>query len=272
MKKRIIINADDLGFSLGINEAIKKAHLEGYLSHASLMCNTDFFEHALKEVVPFCPELKVGLHVNLTCGKALSEENILAKGGKLSSSFVKLLFMPKKKRLLDSLEKEIESQLLEAKKNNIVLDHIDGHEHIHIIPSINRIITKLAKKHSIKRIREINENIITSAKFNLRTASLANIIKLLLLRFLSLFNDNKNEIKFYSILNTCEINEENLFNYLEKGNDDNIEIMLHPGVVELDKDYNELDKRFVSFLRSDFRTQEYNLCFNSKFEDYEALV
>ncbi len=106
----------------------------------------------------------------------------------------------------------------------------------------------------------------------MRTASLANIIKLMLLRFLSLFNDNKNEIKFYSILNTCEINEENLFNYLEKGNDDHIEIMLHPGTIEMDKNYNGLDKRFIDFLRSDFRTQEYNVCFNNKFEDYEAMV
>ncbi|MDN4029927.1 carbohydrate deacetylase [Chryseobacterium gambrini] len=272
MKKKIIINADDLGFSLGVNEAIKNAHLDGYLSHASLMCNTDFFNHALKEIIPVCPDLKIGLHVNLTCGKALYEGNVLAKDGKLNSSFVKLLLMPKKKKVLDALEHEIESQLLEAKKNNIFLNHIDGHEHIHIIPSINKIVKKLAKKHSIKRIREINENIITSSKFNLRTASLANIIKLMLLRFLSLFNDNKNEIKFYSILNTCEINEENLFNYLEKGNDDHIEIMLHPGTIEMDKNYNGLDKRFIDFLRSDFRTQEYNVCFNNKFEDYEAMV
>lgn len=48
--------------------------------------------------------------------------------------------------------------------------------------------------------------------------------------------------------------------------------MLHPGIIEMDKSYNELDKRFIDFLRSDFRTQEYNVCFNNKFEDYEAMV
>ncbi|GAB0155126.1 hopanoid biosynthesis-associated protein HpnK [Chryseobacterium sp. Alg-005] len=272
MKKRIIVNADDLGFTLGINEAIKKSHLEGYLSHASLMCNTDFFEHAIKEIIPACPDLKIGLHVNLTCGKSLYQGNVLAKNGRLQSNFIRLLFMRKTRMVLDSLEKEIESQLLEAKKNNIPLGHIDGHEHVHVIPSINKIVVKLAQKHSIGRIREINENLFTSAKFNLRTASAANIIKLLLLKFLSLFNNNKKKIKFYSILNTCEINEENLFKYLENSKDDNIEIMLHPGIVELDKDYNGLDERFLSFLRSEFRTQEYKLCFNEKFKNYETLV
>lgn len=266
--KFLIINADDLGFTPGINAAIKKAHLEGYLSHASMMCNTRYFEEALTEVLPFCPLLKIGAHINLTCGIALHKESVFAKNGKLKNNFVKLLLMRKSAKVLQDFELEIEAQILKLKENGITIQHIDGHEHIHIIPSINKVIRKLADKHDIPRIREINESLITSMKYNLRTASFANILKLILLQFLSIFNRNKNKVQFYSILNTCAINEVNLFNYLAGKNAQYIEIMLHPSVLDLDRNVKNLEPRFMDFLRSKFRTQELELCFNKKFDKY----
>jgi predicted glycoside hydrolase/deacetylase ChbG (UPF0249 family) len=265
-EKQLIINADDLGFSLGVNEAVKDAHLNGYLSHASLMSNTEFFQHAVENIIPECPRLKIGFHVNLTCGKSLYKGNVLAKNGKLEMNFLQLLFLRKTKKVVASLEKEIEAQLLEIKKHNIQIEHIDGHEHVHIIPSINKIVKKLAKKNNISRIREINEDF----KFNFRATSAVNFVKLLVLRFLSLFNQNKKQVKFYSILNTCRINERQLFNYLENTKDENIEIMLHPSKKELDKNHQNLNPRFSVFLQSDYRTQEYELCFCEKFKKYTS--
>lgn len=268
MDKKIIINADDLGLSPGVNQAILKAHTEGFLSHASLMANTEYFDDAVEEIIPKCSNLKVGVHVNLTCAKALFPNNILAENGLLKNDFVKLLFKRKTKKVLDSLENEIELQILKIKNKGIEISHVDGHEHVHIIPSINKIVRKLAKKYSIPRIREINESFLTSFKYNLKTATFANIIKLMILRFLSIFNANTNEIQFYSILNTCEINADNLFDYLENSTDETVEIMLHPSIIELDKNIKNLEPRFIEFLNSDFRTQEFELCFNKNFEKY----
>ncbi|MCE3075428.1 carbohydrate deacetylase [Chryseobacterium gwangjuense] len=268
MKSRLIINADDLGFTKGINEAIKKAHLEGFLSHASLMANMPYFEEAVEEVIGKCPNLKVGVHVNLTCGKALYKDNLLAKNSEFRNSFVSLLFTFKSQKVLTHIEKEIESQILAIRNKGIEISHIDGHEHIHVIPSINKIVRKLAKKYNIPRIREINENFRESFKYNGRTASKANYIKLLLLKFLSQFNADSGKVKFYSILNTCEINSENLFSYLENSHDEQVEIMLHPSLIELDKNEKNLDSRFIDFLNSPYRTQEFELCFHAKFKDY----
>lgn len=268
MSRNIIINADDLGFTLGVNLAIQKAHLEGYLTHASLVANTDFFDHAVSEVLPSCPNLKIGLHLNLTVGKALHVGSFFSQNGKFNNTFVKFLFMRKTPKVLQDLESEIEAQILKLKFNGVDIQHIDGNEHIHIIPSINKIVKRLARKHSIGRIREINENWWTTLKFNLRTASFANIIKLVLLKFLSVFNQNKNEVQFYSILNTCEINAENLFNYLENTDYQSVEIMLHPSFINMEINLNEWVPRLHEFLLSDYRTQELELCFNEKFKKY----
>lgn len=266
--KKIIINADDLGLSEGVNQGILKAYQEGFLNHASLMANTDYFEQAVEEIIPHCPNLHVGVHLNLTCAKALYSNNILTKKGVLKNSFFTLLLKRKSKKVLDSLKNEIECQILKIKETGIAISHIDGHEHVHVIPSINRIVQAAAVRHGIGRVREINESFSTSFKYNLRTASFANVAKFFLLKFLTFFNKNKNTVAFYSILNTCEINAENLFNYLENANGKKVEIMLHPSIVALDQDLKNLDQRFIDFLHSEFRTQELELCFNPKFAKY----
>ena len=272
MVKKLIINADDLGFSLGVNQAILKANKEGFLSHASLMANTQFFDHAVKEIIPQCPKLKVGVHVNLTCAKALFSKNILTENGLLNNTFVKLLFKRKSKKVLESLEKEIELQILKIKESEIKISHIDGHEHVHVIPSINKIVRKLAKKYEIERVREINEGLFESWKFNGKTASVSNVIKLLLLKFLSLFNENSGKIGFYSMLNTCEINGDNLFDFLKNSKTyDMVEVMLHPALNSFDSTeyYKILDPRFVTFFQDSYRKKEYDLCFNKNFKEYE---
>ncbi len=268
MKTKLIINADDLGFTHGVNVAIKKANLEGYLTHASLMANTHYFEEAVNDVVADCPNLKVGVHVNLTCGEALYRENALAENNQFRNNFIGLLFKLKSKRILEDIEKEIEAQIVKIKDRGIAISHIDGHEHIHIIPSINKIVRKLAKKYDIPRVREINENFRESIRFNGKSASKSNYVKLLLLKFLSKFNKNSGKVKFYSILNTCEINASNLFSYLNNSADEELEIMLHPSIIDLDKNEANLDSRFIEFLNSPYRTQEFELCFDENFEEY----
>jgi len=271
MVKKLILNADDLGFSLGFNFAILRANTEGFLSHASLMANTEYFQHAIDEVIPKS-SLKIGVHANLTCGTALFSENVLAEKGKLDKDFVQLLFKRKTKKVLASIEKELELQILRIKNAGIEISHIDGNEHVHIIPSINKIVRKLAKKHSIPRVREINENIFESWKYNGGTAKISTVIKLLLLRFLSLFNKNDKKVGFYSMLNTCEINGKNLFPFLKNSKSyDTVEVMLHPAYVDLDFAYysKDINPRYIEFLTSSHRISELELCFDKNFEEYE---
>ncbi|MFC6267090.1 carbohydrate deacetylase [Frigoriflavimonas asaccharolytica] len=275
MVKKLIINADDLGFSLGVNHAILKANTEGFLSHASLMANTEYFEDAVKNVIPNAKNLQIGVHVNLTCAKALFPSAMLSEKGILNNTFISLLFKNKSKKVLESIEKEIELQILKIKNSGIEISHIDGHEHVHVIPSINKIVKKLAKKHGIPRIREINEGLFESWKFNGETASISNVIKLLLLKFLSFFNDNSGKIGFYSMLNTCEINSENLFSFLKKSKAyETVEVMLHPALSDLDSPeyYQNLDPRFVAFFENPHRKSEFDLCFNTQFKEYEIAI
>lgn len=265
----LIINADDLGFTESINLAIREAHLHGYLTHASLMANTAYFQHAVEVVLPACPQLNIGVHVTLTCAKALTENSEIAPEGIFRGSFVSWLLKKKNKRILNLLEQEIEGQILKVKSVHPNISHIDGHEHIHIIPSINKIVRKLADKYEIPRVREINENFFESYRYNYKTTPLVNVVKFGLLKFLSLFNKNSGKVKFYSILNTCRIDKNNLFPYLEHLKEETVEVMVHPSLGFSEKDTKDLDERFITFFKSPYRQQEYDLCFNPNFEKYK---
>jgi predicted glycoside hydrolase/deacetylase ChbG (UPF0249 family) len=64
-RKDVLFNADDLGYSHGINRGIFEAHERGVVTSASMMVNTP----ATVEAVHLSrehPDLAVGLHVNFT--------------------------------------------------------------------------------------------------------------------------------------------------------------------------------------------------------------
>ena len=169
MSTKFIITADDFGISPGVNDAIIKSHNKGSLTHASIMVNMKYFQDAIQKKKNQAKNLNIGLHLNLTTGKALSDINkinlLVDDKGYFKHSFVKLLLLPflkDKKGLQKQIEIEIENQINYCIKNNIKLSHLDSHKHIHTIPWIFEIVIKLSNKYKIPRIRTINENFFNS--------------------------------------------------------------------------------------------------------------
>src|SRR5699024_3337774 len=68
--KRIIINADDFGYSRAVNWGIIDAHAEGLLTSTTLMTNMPAAEHAFK-LGHAHENLGIGVHLTLTCGRPL---------------------------------------------------------------------------------------------------------------------------------------------------------------------------------------------------------
>lgn len=63
--KYLIINADDFGYSRGINRGIAEAHSNGVLTATGLMVNTPATDEAVR-MSRDLPDLSIGLHVNFT--------------------------------------------------------------------------------------------------------------------------------------------------------------------------------------------------------------
>lgn len=77
--KRLIVNADDLGYSEGVNRGILEAHARGIVTSASLMVDRPAAAHGV-ELARRAPRLSVGLHAVLdgvpadSCGAELARQ------------------------------------------------------------------------------------------------------------------------------------------------------------------------------------------------------
>ena len=241
-----IFNADDFGISKGVNAAIVKAHREGILNSASLMINQKYAAEAVK-LAKEMPELEMGLHVNLTNeypAASAQEIPLLVDGqGKLKNGFVNLLllsfFKPRQLRL--QVEIEMRAQIAKYLTTGLPLQHLDSHRHVHMIPQIFKTMRKLQKEFEVPRIRVINENIFNTLKYNHNKSWLFDgaLIKYVLLRFLCWWNGYKNDVYFYTLMYTCKIAKEQFSGVKIPQGYKAVEIMIHPGMPEIDKQYPE---------------------------------
>jgi predicted glycoside hydrolase/deacetylase ChbG (UPF0249 family) len=243
--EKLIVTSDDFGISLGVNHAVIEAYLNGALTNASLLVSAKYFEAAIKLAKEKAPGLKLGLHINLTTGKpilpATYVPKLVDKEGKFKYGPVGLLFQTIiKPSILNEIACEIEAQIDKLKTSGVQICHLDGHHHVQMIPGIFPIILKLAEKYHIKRVRVVNESLLhTICKtHDLRFLINGGIARYALLKTLYIFNNYKTKTYFFSILNSCQITPELVKNISIPNGYDEIEIMLHPGNAEMDRDAN----------------------------------
>lgn len=65
----LIVNADDLGRTVGINRGILEAHKKGIVTSATVMVNYPAAEEGIALMQAEAPFLGLGLHLNLTSGR-----------------------------------------------------------------------------------------------------------------------------------------------------------------------------------------------------------
>ena len=75
---KLIVNADDFGLTRSVNYGILDAHLNGIVTSTTLMVTMPAVGHAI-ELMKKYPSLKVGLHLNITLGKPLTNCKSLIK-------------------------------------------------------------------------------------------------------------------------------------------------------------------------------------------------
>lgn len=240
--KKIIVNADDFGISHGVNLAIQKGHNEGVINSTSLMVNQEYAQEAVK-MAKNMPDLKIGLHINLTneypSSLAKDIPLLVDEKGKLNCGFVKLLILSfiKPHQMKQQIELEIENQIKKAQTMNVQLAHLDSHRHVHMIPLIFKIVKKMGEKYNIPRIRFINENVFHTMKTQKDMSCIwsGGVIKYAVLRVLSFWNKYKSDTYFFSILHTCRVVPECMRKIKIPSSYQKIEIMIHPGMPEVDK-------------------------------------
>jgi len=159
--KNLIVNADDLGWTEGVNRGIVEAHRRGLVTSTSLLANGRAFESALAAAISN-PQLGIGVHLNLSDGppSAPADEvrGLLNEAGELEEGPESLLLRIASRSLaLEEVEREWDAQIRKVHATGIEPTHLDGHKHVQMLPGLFEIALRLAKKHGIRAIRVAHE-------------------------------------------------------------------------------------------------------------------
>jgi hopanoid biosynthesis associated protein HpnK len=158
---RLIVNADDFGRSRAINAAVGRAVREGILTTASLMVAGDAAEEAV-EIAREHSNLGVGLHLTLCCGQATVARGgagqWVDEAGRFDSRPVRTGWRYFFNRsLMPALRQEIGAQFNQFRKTGLVLDHVNGHLHFHLHPTVMRILVEESSRWGIRAVRLTRE-------------------------------------------------------------------------------------------------------------------
>jgi predicted glycoside hydrolase/deacetylase ChbG (UPF0249 family) len=248
--KNLIVNADDLGWTEGVNQGISEAHRQGLVTSTSLLANGRAFASGV-EVARKSPGLGVGVHLNLSdatpcCPRELVR-SLLNDSGNLEGSPESLLLRLATRSLaLKEVELEWDKQIRMIRDAGIQPTHLDGHKHVQMLPGLFEIALRLAKRHAIRAIRVSHEaSPLRSALSTGRPHSASAVLKQSVqARGLKLFARDARELAdragiatadyFCGIAQTGELTREGVARLLNNLPDGTTELMCHPGYADED--------------------------------------
>jgi len=153
MARRLIVNADDLGYTPGVSAGIFRAHLEGIVTSTTAMVNMPDAADAIAQAITLAPRLGLGLHLTLTAGKPVSPLALVPDLVQQDGTF---LARPELISTLPEIDRVQIEQELRAQVNRFIdlagrpPDHLDSHHHsIFMSPSSAQITLSLARELQI---------------------------------------------------------------------------------------------------------------------------
>lgn len=154
--KRLIINADDYGWSVGITDGILQAHRAGVVTSASLMANQPASEYAIERLQEF-PGLGVGVHLNFCDGRPVSAPSDVPSLTTADGTFYpvdEMVARLKKWQVSpQEIEREFRAQISWIKMRGLQPTRADSHHHLHFYPCAVHAFRRAAKAEGIQCAR-----------------------------------------------------------------------------------------------------------------------
>jgi chitin disaccharide deacetylase len=144
-RRRLIVNADDFGFTPDVNEGILEAHTGGILTATTLMANGGAFDDAVRRARAH-PSLDIGCHLVLVGGRSL-----LPPHAPLPATVPRLLAALSARRL--RIEDELRAQVLKILDTGLRPTHLDTHKHTHLAPPVLDAVARVSAEFGIPWVR-----------------------------------------------------------------------------------------------------------------------
>jgi predicted glycoside hydrolase/deacetylase ChbG (UPF0249 family) len=225
----LVVNADDYGLHHDINRGIRYCIEKGLVNSVSIAVNGPAIDKeevaALLKLKKQFPDLSTGIHLMLTEGIPLTASPTSWSGNIFPLHAFDLLWELIKGRIrLDDVHKEWEEQISKLDSYGIHPDHLDSHQHVHLIPGLWHSARSIALKYHIPRIRTSYHSFLLALyTFDLR------VILFQILAFLR-HVQIPHALKTFGVLSSCRFNVQSVLADVETATRkrETIEIMVHP--------------------------------------------
>ena len=150
-RRRLIVTADDVGLHPGMTEGAIRAHREGIVTACSIVATGVAFDDAVARLRDV-PSLEVGVHL------ALVEERSLT-GLRMPRKYTTFapLYLARVISIRD-IERELRAQIARVLDTGLRVTHLNGHQHLHLLPRIFAVVARLARELAIPYVRIVDDH------------------------------------------------------------------------------------------------------------------
>ena len=158
MSPLLIVNADDYGLTEGISLGILRGHSEGIVTSTSALAIGPAYPKVASLLADH-PRLGVGVHLAVVGEdppllSPAEVPTLFERNGRLSETWGRFLLRCAVGRIdHEDVAREFTAQLLLVQELGVPITHLDAHQHLHLWPSICRVVLDLALRFGIPAVR-----------------------------------------------------------------------------------------------------------------------
>jgi predicted glycoside hydrolase/deacetylase ChbG (UPF0249 family) len=153
--RRLIINADDFGYTKGVNRAIVECAAAGVVTSATLMANGVAFTDAVAKAAQ--SRLAIGCHTVFVDGESVSPASTipsLCESDRLRRTIGSLMKANLSGAIKpEDVHREAIAQFKKLRLAGVDITHADSHKHAHMFPAVYRPLLQATKEVGVPAVR-----------------------------------------------------------------------------------------------------------------------
>lgn len=160
-ERRLTVNADDFGWSRSVNRGIIECHVDGIVTSASILAAGTDFDEAV-ELAHANPTLQLGVHLNIYRGTPVLPtelvSSLIGEDGLFLGRWTAIVSRLARRGMdMRQVEDEFRAAIVRVKAAGITPTHLNSEKHLHLWPSVFRVVAKLAEEFEIPYVRVVRE-------------------------------------------------------------------------------------------------------------------
>jgi predicted glycoside hydrolase/deacetylase ChbG (UPF0249 family) len=251
----VVINADDFGYNQTVNEAIVDLIVQRRITSSTLIANAPAVEAAVQNI-PRAARCSFGVHLNVTEFEPLTApphreglSELLNERGCFCGE-VHVRSMKLTSRVKEAIFREWLLQVERVRRLGIKVSHFDSHNHIHTVPALFLVLKRLQEHFGIRKVRPTFDLFAPG-----ESASLLRMLQKRVWNFaLRHYYCTTTADAFTSFTTFYELAK------VKRLGMESVELMVHPGHVEFEKE--------TQILRTEWQQ---DLLFSTRLVGYDEL-